>query len=108
MENLAGFAEAAHARLRDDDPALRKSYVRQFVERIEVDDDEVRITDPTPASPRRRWAPSSLACPECPVSYLVGGPGRTHDLAYVIDSNLLSGQQRRKVPTKIPTPLQTY
>jgi hypothetical protein len=60
MENLAGFAEAAHARLRDDDPALRKSYVRQFVERIEVDDDEVRITDPTPASPRRRWAPGQL------------------------------------------------
>ena len=42
-DNIARFAEAARSRLRGDDPTLRKGYVRKLVERIEVDDDEIRI-----------------------------------------------------------------
>jgi hypothetical protein len=40
-------AAAARERLRGEDAALRKGYVRQFVERIEVDDHEIRIIGPT-------------------------------------------------------------
>ena len=42
-ENLARFAEAARARLHAEDAALRKGYVRQFIDRVEVDDCEIRI-----------------------------------------------------------------
>ena len=42
-DNLASFATAASKRLRAEDAALRKGYVRQFVNRIEVGDDEVKI-----------------------------------------------------------------
>jgi hypothetical protein len=37
---------AARERLRSEDPTLRKGYVRQFVDRIEVDDHEIRIIGP--------------------------------------------------------------
>jgi len=43
QENLRRFAGLARARLRGDDPQLRKRYVRHFVERIEVADDTITI-----------------------------------------------------------------
>ena len=46
-DNMARFAAAARERLRSEDPTLRKGYVRQFVDRIEVDDHEIRIIGPT-------------------------------------------------------------
>ena len=42
-DNIARFAEGARSRLRGDDPTLRKGYVKELIERIEVDDDEIRI-----------------------------------------------------------------
>ena len=41
--SLARFAAAARKQLRADDPTLRKGYVRQFLERIDVDDAEIRL-----------------------------------------------------------------
>ncbi|MCC7428661.1 MAG: recombinase family protein [Alphaproteobacteria bacterium] len=41
--NLARFAAAARAQLRAEDATLRKGYVRQFLERIDVDDGEIRL-----------------------------------------------------------------
>jgi site-specific DNA recombinase len=46
-DSIARFAEAARSQLRGEDATLRKGYVRQFVERIEVDDQEIRIIGPT-------------------------------------------------------------
>jgi site-specific DNA recombinase len=46
-DNIGRFAAAARERLRGEDAALRKGYVRQFVERIEVDDHEIGIIGPT-------------------------------------------------------------
>ncbi len=43
-DNMARFAAAVGERFRADDIRLRKGYVRLFVERIEVDDHEIRIT----------------------------------------------------------------
>ncbi len=48
-ENLARFAAAASGRLRAEDGALRKAYVRHFIDRVEVDDREIRIKGPTAA-----------------------------------------------------------
>ena len=48
-KNLARFSRAIRERLHDSDGAFRKSYVRQFVDRIEVDDEEVRIYGPKSA-----------------------------------------------------------
>ena len=42
-DNMARVAAAARERLRGEDPTLQKGYVRQFVDRIEVDDHEIRI-----------------------------------------------------------------
>lgn len=40
---IRNFAGAIRERPHDGRPALRKGYVRHFVERFELDDDEVRI-----------------------------------------------------------------
>src|SRR5690606_22663832 len=42
-DRLAKFAAAAAERLRAEDATLRKGYMRQLVERVEVDDREIRI-----------------------------------------------------------------
>jgi site-specific DNA recombinase len=42
-ENMGRFAAVARERLRAEDATLRRGYVRQFVDRIEVDDHEIRI-----------------------------------------------------------------
>ncbi len=42
-ENLARFAAAASERLRASDRSLGKGYIRQFIDRIEVADDQIRI-----------------------------------------------------------------
>ena len=42
-ENLARFAAEASQRLRAPDSLLRKGYVRQFIDRIEAADEEIRI-----------------------------------------------------------------
>jgi hypothetical protein len=42
-KNLERFTAAMFSRFHDEDNALRKEYIRQFVDRVEVDDDEVRI-----------------------------------------------------------------
>jgi len=44
--NLARFAAAATQRLHAEDAGLRKGYVRQFIDRVEVDDGEIRISGP--------------------------------------------------------------
>jgi site-specific DNA recombinase len=65
--SLRRFAAAAAERLRADDPAFRKAYVRQFIDRIEVDDAEIRIHGPKsalaaglvhPESPKAQGVPS--------------------------------------------------
>ncbi len=42
-KNLARFALAARERLHAEDARLRKGYVRQIVERIEVDDNTITV-----------------------------------------------------------------
>ncbi|CCQ72455.1 Putative site-specific recombinase and resolvase superfamily protein [Magnetospira sp. QH-2] len=72
--HLKRFAEAARAKLHDPDSKFRKDYVRLFVDRVEVDDAEIRIfgsksalagaalgmtepdTDPVPSSVPKWWA----------------------------------------------------
>jgi site-specific DNA recombinase len=44
QNNLEKFTKAVKANLRDEDPAFRRAYVRQFVDRVEVSYDEVRIS----------------------------------------------------------------
>ena len=65
-ESIARFAEAARAQLRGNDPALRKGYLRQFVERIEVDDDEIRIIGPDTGLPRAMLGSGHTAMPGVP------------------------------------------
>jgi site-specific DNA recombinase len=42
--NLERFTNALRANLRDEDPAFRRAYVRQFVDRVEVSEGEVCIS----------------------------------------------------------------
>ncbi len=49
---LEAFAAAVRAQLNDPESAFRKSYLRLFVDRIEVDDAEVRIYGPRSALAR--------------------------------------------------------
>jgi len=44
--NIDRFAQAARERLADGNPEFRKRYVRMFVDRIEVADEEIRIYGP--------------------------------------------------------------
>ena len=44
--NIARFADAARARLREESGSLRKRYMRQLVSRIEVGDRQIRISGP--------------------------------------------------------------
>lgn len=48
-ENLARFAAAAGERLHAEDATLRKGYVRQFIDRVEVGDKEIRVMGPQAA-----------------------------------------------------------
>ncbi|WP_414675600.1 recombinase family protein [Magnetovibrio sp.] len=48
-ENIEQFAEAARQKLRDPDSSFRKGYVGLFVERIDVMDQEIRISGPNAA-----------------------------------------------------------
>lgn len=43
------FAAAMRTQLKDGDTALRRAYLRIFVERTEIDDREIRMTDPKSA-----------------------------------------------------------
>lgn len=43
-ENVETFTKVARKRMRDADSAFRKKYLRMFVERIEVGDEEIRIS----------------------------------------------------------------
>jgi len=43
-KNLERFARAVRASLRDEDPTFRRAYVRQFVDRVEVSEHEIRIS----------------------------------------------------------------
>ncbi len=47
--NLERFTREMRTRLRDENPAFRRAYVRQFVEKVEVADTEIRITGPKAA-----------------------------------------------------------
>ncbi len=42
--SLERFTEGVRANLRGEDPAFRRAYVRQFVDRVEVSEGEVRIS----------------------------------------------------------------
>ena len=89
-DNMARFAAAARERLRSEDPTLRKGYVRQFVDRIEVDDHEIRIIGPTANLTRgRAGLRTRYARPECPVLARVGGRSRTRTCDPLIKSQLL-------------------
>ena len=44
--NIARFASAARARLRDENASLRKGYVRHLVSRVEVGDRQIKISGP--------------------------------------------------------------
>jgi hypothetical protein len=62
--NLARFSKAVRERLHNSDSAFRKSYMRQFVDRVEVDDEEVRIFGPEAALLQGlATGPSPSACP---------------------------------------------
>jgi hypothetical protein len=43
---LVEFSGAVRTRLRDGAPAFRRGYLRLFVDRIEADDNEIRILEP--------------------------------------------------------------
>ena len=47
--NVDAFASVIQKHLSDPDSAFRKNYVRMFIERVEVDDDEIRISGPKSA-----------------------------------------------------------
>jgi site-specific DNA recombinase len=47
--NLKKFSDAMHEKLRADDPAFRKAYVRLFVDEVTVSDEEIRISGPKAA-----------------------------------------------------------
>ncbi|WP_368423620.1 recombinase family protein [Tistlia sp.] len=49
VKDCQRFADAVRSKLREPDGALRKAYVRQFVERVELDDEEIRISGPKAA-----------------------------------------------------------
>jgi site-specific DNA recombinase len=44
--NIARFASAARARLRDENASLRKGYMRHLLSRVEVGDREIKISGP--------------------------------------------------------------
>lgn len=46
-EKLTAFTDAVKERFRNGDPAFRRAYLRMFVDRVELHDDEVRISGPT-------------------------------------------------------------
>lgn len=48
-KNLERFTEEVRAKLRGEAPAFRRAYVRQFVDRVEVSDTEIRISGPNAA-----------------------------------------------------------
>ena len=81
-DNIARFADAARGRLRGDDPALRKGDIRQLVERIEVDDEEIRYIGPNAGLAQAMLGSGHVAMPGLPsfVTGLVGPAGlRTCD-----------------------------
>jgi site-specific DNA recombinase len=45
-DQIDGFARALRKRLRDGAPAFRKTYLRQFIDHIEVGEREIRISGP--------------------------------------------------------------
>lgn len=46
LKNIEKFSKIAHAKLQDADSAFRKRYVRLFVDRIDVNDDQIMIRGP--------------------------------------------------------------
>ena len=57
--NIARFATAARARLRNENASLRKGYMRHLVSRVEVGDREIKVAAPTPALPMAYWTPAT-------------------------------------------------
>ena len=47
--NVERFTQAVRDKLNAEDPAFRKKYLRQFVERIDFDGEEIRISGPKSA-----------------------------------------------------------
>jgi site-specific DNA recombinase len=62
--------------LRNGPPALRKAYLRLLIERIELDDDEVRMTGPIGQLERALEAKDSQAMPMVPSFVREWRPGR--------------------------------
>ncbi len=60
-DRIEEFSKALCRRLRDPDSRLRKGYLRLFVDRIEVDDSEVRIAGPKAALYSGAENPTDLA-----------------------------------------------
>jgi hypothetical protein len=48
-KNVTRFSDALRAKLRDNNPAFRKSYLRTFIKRVEVGEKEIRISGPKAA-----------------------------------------------------------
>jgi hypothetical protein len=69
-KKLAAFSAAMRQHLRHGEPAFRKAYLRLFVDRIEVDDEEIRISGPKSALERGVAAGSELQPWQVPSSVL--------------------------------------
>lgn len=48
-KNLERFTETMRAKLHNENPSFRRAYVRQFVDKVEVSDSEIRISGPRAA-----------------------------------------------------------
>lgn len=90
-KNIAAFAAAARERLHAQDPRLRKGYVRQLIERIDVDDAVVTVRGPKAA------LASGLAGPVAPGA--AGVPGFVPEWWARQDSNLRQRRYERRVLT---------
>ncbi len=100
-EKIAACVEVMHSNVLNGDIPLRRAYIRSVIDRVDVDDAEIRIFGQKTVLERLEWVDGMLRR-ECPVWFGSGAPDRMNCYVIVVSRDSRSkesataGAWRRK------------